>query len=168
MNKKLRVWHIYNHRASYTKAKDFNPLQGNGGLLAANRWNNIGHRVLYTAQSASLAALEILVHVNPNLFGERTVLELEITLKKFSVEEVSLESFYQMRRDASPNDDRNLSQEFGTRWLMEKRSLLLCVPSAVVPWEQNYVLNPSHKDALKIRIVRQDVFRLDPRIGQGG
>jgi RES domain-containing protein len=158
----LRVWHLYDHKADYAKALGFNPLEGNGGLFVANRWNLRGHPILYTASSASLASLEILVHVNPSVFGERTILELE--LGTLEVEEVSLETFFTLQRDADVDDDRNLSQRFGTIWLQQQRTPILRVPSAVIPWEHNYLLNPRHPQAAKVRVCRKDLFRLDPRL----
>jgi RES domain-containing protein len=159
----LRVWHLYDHKAEYAKVPGFDPLEGNGGLFVANRWNLRGHPILYTASSASLASLEILVHVNPSVFGERTILELKLPVT-IEVEEVSLETFFTLQRDADVDDDRSLSQRFGTAWLQEQRSPILRVPSAVIPWEHNYLLNPRHPQAAKVRVCRRDLFRLDPRL----
>jgi RES domain-containing protein len=103
------------------------------------------------------------VHVNPSVFGERTILELELPAT-LEVEEVSLETFFTLQRDADVDDDRNLSQRFGTTWLQEQRSPILRVPSAVIPWEHNYLLNPRHPQAAKVRVCRRDLFRLDPRL----
>ncbi|MGH7368173.1 MAG: RES family NAD+ phosphorylase [Candidatus Rokuibacteriota bacterium] len=38
------------------------------------------------------------------------------------------------------------SMKFGTRWVQEKRSLILYVPSAIVPEETNGLLNPNHPE----------------------
>ena len=159
----LRVWHLYDHKAEYAKVTGFNALEGNGGLFVANRWNLRGHPILYTASSASLASLEILVHVNPSVFGERKILELELPVN-LEIEQVSLETFFTLQRDADPEDDRNLSQRFGQTWLQEQRSPILRVPSAVIPWEHNYLLNPRHPQAARVRVCRKDLFRLDPRL----
>ena len=43
-------------------------------------------------------------------------------------------------------------RELGDRWLNEQESAALKVPSAVIPVEFNYVLNPRHKDFGKIEI----------------
>jgi len=40
-------------------------FSGNGGLKAQARWNHSGNRIVYTAQSLSLAALEVWLHVDP-------------------------------------------------------------------------------------------------------
>lgn len=38
-------------------------FSGDGGLRASARWYTAGHPIVYTAQSLSLAALEILTHL---------------------------------------------------------------------------------------------------------
>jgi RES domain-containing protein len=41
-------------------------------------------------------------------------------------------------------DMRMVSVQFGTKWIREQRSLVLRVPSVVVPYEFNLLLNPLH------------------------
>lgn len=55
-------------------------------------------------------------------------------------------------------------QAIGNRWLQEKTSLLLQVPSAVIEGEYNYLLNPRHQDFTQLQFgtIRQFVF--DPRL----
>jgi RES domain-containing protein len=54
--------------------------------------------------------------------------------------------------------------DYGTRWAREGRSLVLHVPSAVVPEEGNAVLNPHHPEFAGVRMsVRRD-FHYDPRM----
>jgi len=40
------------------------------------------------------------------------------------------------------------------------------VPSAIVPQEWNYLLNPSHPDFKNIVIGKQQLFRPDARLGK--
>jgi RES domain-containing protein len=44
----------------------------------------------------------------------------------------------------------------------------LSVPSAVVPPERNYLLNPAHRDFTKIRIGKPEPFHFDPRLWRSG
>lgn len=57
-----------------------------------------------------------------------------------------------------------LLADIGTDWAREGRTPLLAVPSAVVPQETNYLLNPRHPDVKAIRIGRAEPFRFDPRM----
>lgn len=54
--------------------------------------------------------------------------------------------------------------DIGARWVQDGRTAVLAVPSAVVPHELNYLLNPSHAGFRKIRIGRPERFSFDPRM----
>ena len=54
--------------------------------------------------------------------------------------------------------------ELGTRWARDLKSPVLAVPSAVIPQELNYVLNPVHPDFKRIRVGDPEAFRFDPRL----
>ena len=158
----MRVWHIYNHQAAYAKKPDFNPLSGAGGLHGSARWHRAGQPVIYTAASPSLATLEIIVHTGAELFGERRLLEL--SLPAHSLEQVSEQAFIQLLRNAPPDDLEAQTRVYGTAWLRERRSLVLEVPSFVMPIERNYLLNPQHPAFAKVEIIREELVTLDSRL----
>jgi RES domain-containing protein len=54
--------------------------------------------------------------------------------------------------------------EFGEDWVRRRRTAVMIVPSALIPQESNYVLNPRHEDFRKIRIGRPEPFRFDARM----
>lgn len=117
----MRVWRIYSHLTPYARRPDFDPLSGAGGVKHAARWHHPGHKVVYTAANASLATLEIVVHVQPDLFGERRLLELEVP--EDSLERVSEQAFIQLLRGRlrpSPRRPRGRSEangfSSGARW----------------------------------------------------
>lgn len=58
----------------------------------------------------------------------------------------------------------HLSQQLGDAWLNGMKSAVLSVPSAIVPQEQNLLLNPQHPDFQKIKLLRTEDFVFDPRI----
>lgn len=158
----MLAWRIYPHQAPYAQVSDFNPLDGAGGRVAASRWNDAGHPVIYAAINPSLAALETLAHLrSPEQFGERTIIMLELTGE---VEEVSLEQVLRLREDSPPDDPELLTRQFGSEWLKEKRSLTLLVPSFVMPLDRHVLVNPLHKDAGTLRVVRKERVRLDARL----
>ena len=159
----MRVWRIYNHQAPYVQKPDFDPLSGLGGLAHAARWNKPGHPIVYTAANASLATLEMVVHVRPNLFGERTLLELELP-KDTKLEKVSEQAFIQLLRNAPTGDLEAKTREYGNTWLRERRSLDLEVPSFVMLVERNYLLNPLHPEFGNVKVVRRELATLDPRL----
>src|SRR5262245_54338136 len=55
----MRVWRICRQPYAATT------LDGIGGMYTSGRWHGKGHPIVYTASSAALAALEVLVHVDP-------------------------------------------------------------------------------------------------------
>ena len=57
-----------------------------------------------------------------------------------------------------------LLADIGNAWIEARQTAVLAVPSAVIPQETNYLLNPAHTDFLKIRIHAAEPFAFDPRM----
>ena len=55
----------------------------------------------------------------------------------------------------------------GSRWAQEGKTPILSVPSAVVPQERNYLLNPAHAEFQKITVGKPEPFSLDLRMWKG-
>ena len=55
-------------------------------------------------------------------------------------------------------------REIGAEWARSRRSAVLAVPSAVIPAETNFLLNPLHPEFRRIRLGKPVPFRLDPRL----
>jgi RES domain-containing protein len=56
------------------------------------------------------------------------------------------------------------SQDIGSNWAVAGVSAFLSVPSAVIPAERNYLLNPLHSDFAKIVFSPPEPFVFDPRL----
>ncbi|WP_237217782.1 RES family NAD+ phosphorylase [Falsiroseomonas oryziterrae] len=129
---------------------------GAGAAAHGGRWNPIGTPVIYAAGSLALAMLERLVQRRG--FGATLVVEAEVP-DGLPVEDLLA---------APPAAWRSLGSTAavaaGARWLAEGRTALLRVPSAVVPREANYVVNPTHPDAARIRVGRPQPLDWDPRL----
>jgi RES domain-containing protein len=138
-------------------------LDGGYGLHFDGRWNTVGHAVTYCATSPALCVLEKLVHVeDPALLPELVMVTYELP-DSTAMEEISLAEL--------PADWRRheaWSQERGDRWHESRSSLLLRVPSAIVPLagspDRNVLVNHGHPDAAALRIVGEEPFSLDPRL----
>jgi RES domain-containing protein len=109
--------------------------------------------------------LEVLVHIDSTQFGERSAIELDAPRK--SIEVLTLEHFFQLVRDAPSTDTQRLTRDYGTQWLHENRSLLLSVPSLIMPFERNCLINPNHPEVKRIRVLRTERVRLDARLVRG-
>ncbi len=136
-------------------------FNGKGASDYGGRWNFPGTRLVYTAEHLSLAALEMLVHLRQvdhvgfvcfrAKFGEEII------------ERVSRQSLGKdwRREPASP-----LTKDIGTTWAEDLRTAVLEVPSAVIPRERNYLINPLHRDFAKIAIDDSEVFLFDNRLNR--
>jgi RES domain-containing protein len=150
----MRVWRI-------GRFTDTDKLSGLGGLYVSGRWHHGGHRVLYTSSTPSLAALEVLVHVDPALAPSGLgLLEIDVP-DDIVVEACDAAKLTPQWQDFPPPTEL---QDFGSKWLEEHRTALLSVPSAILSIEKNYLINPEHKDASRIRIVAERPFAYDPRL----
>jgi RES domain-containing protein len=58
----------------------------------------------------------------------------------------------------------SVSQSIGDAWVQSATHPVLSVPSAIVPEERNYLLNPVHSDFSRIVIERPAAYRIDQRL----
>lgn len=137
-----------------------NAFTGEGAREFGGRWNHPGTAVVYTAQSQSLAALEMLVHLDSSELLEKYVLigvEFEQSLVQ-PVEPSALPRHW--RSDPPPPEVRSI----GDDWIRAGSSVVLQVPSALVPGESNFLLNPEHRDFAGLRFGKPLAFRFDHRL----
>lgn len=136
------------------------------GLLAsgkANRWNLDDQKVIYAGSSRALAALEWLTKsAAVNIQLPYKVLVIALPKEQHFTTVVDVQKL--------PADWRNLSsypelQKIGSDWYISGQSLILKVPSAVIPAEFNYVISLSHRDfAAHVSIVSVEDFPWDKRL----
>ena len=114
-------------------------LQASG---AANRWNRNRQFVLYTSENLSLCALELLAHTG----GVRPAGSFKVMCIKISHAAIEKIPLAQLPESWNTLSAYHLSQEIGSAWYEASRSLILSVPSAIIPSENNMILNTSHPD----------------------
>jgi RES domain-containing protein len=148
----LRVWRLVKERHADTA------FDGEGARLYGGRWNSNGHRVVYTSSSLSLAALETLVHLDTSL-----------PLPRFVAFCVYLPADYIALAglppgiSSAPLPSLMETRRLGDAWITEGRHPVLSVPSAIIPQETNFLLNPAHPFFPKLVIAPPIPFVLDPR-----
>ncbi len=137
-------------------------FDGEGARKAGGRWNPRGVAVVYASETLSLAALELLVHADPALLPEDLVaIEADVP-ETVSVRRIEPEKLPRgWRRHPSPHALAGI----GGDWAKSLETAVLSVPSALVPREANFLLNPAHADFKKIRVRKPEPFELDPRLG---
>lgn len=134
---------------------------GEGSRLFGGRWNSRGTRVLYTASSLSLAALEMLVHLE----RQTMLFSYSFAVVKFDDEFVLPVSDFSALPDnwSSSPAPRDL-QKIGDRWAASGMSVVLKVPSAVIPLESNYLINVDHPKFPKLFLGEPQDFTFDQRL----
>lgn len=133
---------------------------GEGARLFGGRWNSPGIALVYTAQSQSLAALEMLVHLDSSELLTSYVL-FEVGIDKSLIKQVERSELPRnWRADPPPATVRAI----GDAWAAGGASAVLRVPSSLLPGENNFLLNPQHEDFPKLQIGKPLPFRFDPRL----
>lgn len=135
-------------------------LSGIGARLYGGRWNTEGKAMLYTASSRSLAMLEVLVHLSPLIVPDDFCL-VEIEVSEDSITTLDPTLLPANWRDiAAPVQLRKLGDEF----LKKCEYLIIKVPSAIVPAEYNYLINPSHPAISSVKLMNREPFSFDNRL----
>jgi len=149
----LTVWRLVTRRYAETA------FSGEGARLYGGRWNRKGTPLVYTAGSQSLAMLEMLVQDEPlraNYMMIPATLPDSLDIERIDVAQL-------------PADWRDLAareqlQALGSEWAKHQSSAVLAVPSAVIPVETNYLLNPLHPAYPEIEIGMPQPFITDLRL----
>ena len=136
-------------------------LDGEGARLYGARWSSQGVAVLYTASNLSLAALEYLVHIDPEDAPD-DLIALGVQVPDDAMALVCPPADLPADWRATPPPPE--CQDIGDRWVREGEHLLLGVPSVVVPEETNVLINPAHPDAPRVRVAVSRPFSFDPRL----
>ena len=133
---------------------------GEGPWRYGGRWNSLGVHVVYVSEHQSTAAFEV--------FANRVPFILEEKYKAFCLEWLDslTESFPIQKLPANwrVTPPPAETMEIGDRWVQERRSAVLALPSAISPDDTNFLLNPTHPDFKRIRIHPPINFDFDPRL----
>jgi RES domain-containing protein len=113
---------------------------------------------VYFNDSPSLAVLEKLVHLDPDFMNDDYLLgAFEIDVSAVVVEKLT--GF-----PANWRHDAASTAACGARWLAGNTGSLLSVPSAIVPEQRNFLMNPVHPDAMHLRTKQKRRFQFDLRL----
>lgn len=137
-------------------------FDGEGARLYGGRWNSAGVPMVYASEHQSLAALEVRVHI------DRT--RMRRLYKCFAVQfdEQLMEVFPvgALPKDWLQEPPPPSLQQIGDNWVKSGTSVILAVPSIVIPGEHNYLINPRHSDFRKLKIGKPADFAFDQRLFQ--
>jgi RES domain-containing protein len=142
------LWRISGHK----------DLNGAGGLKAGGRWHEAGQPVVYLSESPAAALLEICVHTAANDIPP------DFILLKVEGPDVRVPGLAANELPKGWQNRPELTRGIGMKWLRAKESVLLKVPSAIIPETSNFLFNPAHADAKKFRVAKTFTYPFDARI----
>lgn len=150
----MRVWRLCR--------KKHVAFDGEGARLAGGRWNRRGTAVVYTSATLSLALLEYFVNLGSAANAPNDLVSVAAEIPDgVAIASIDLAALPRgWRRHPAPE----ALAELGTRWVEQRATAVLSVPSAVVPRERNYLISPAHPDFRRITIGRPEPFPLDARL----
>lgn len=134
-------------------------FSGVGAKLFGGRWSPAGVPVAYTSESRALAVVEILANVEDPatlLAAAWVLVPAELAPEQIERPARVPESWRQFPHPIE-------TQLFGAEWVRAGRRVALRVPSAVVPGEFNYLINPVHPDFQYMRFGPAEPFSFDAR-----
>ncbi len=149
------VWRLSGRRHAATA------FSGEGSRIEGGRYTSEGIAAVYCSEHRSLALLEVAVHLDETMRAKKWVLvsaEIPRTVKVTTVEAPALPANWRH----TPADPA--LQSIGDDWVQEGTTAVLRVPSAVVPEEWNYILNPAHAAFAKIRRGTPVDYAVDERL----
>ncbi|MBA3608457.1 MAG: RES domain-containing protein [Chthoniobacterales bacterium] len=135
-------------------------FSGEGARRFGGRWNSPGVAVVYLSQHQSLAALEIFVHLQP-LLPRAKYLAYFVEWEEAQMETLSPKKLPSDWRISPPGP---ATMQLGDQWVREERSVLLAVPSVILPSEINFLLNPAHPKFRQLRRHKPVEFAFDDRL----
>ncbi|MCK5825051.1 MAG: RES family NAD+ phosphorylase [Ichthyobacteriaceae bacterium] len=152
----MRVFRIY--REKYLNSA----LEGSGAALSNGyRWNSRNTYLVYTAESRSLATLEVSVHLDfsEDLPTDRYYVEIDIP-DNIQLLELKTKDLPENWDSKPPSLE---TQYIGDDFVKGKEAAVLKVPSSIIPPEYNYLINPNHPDTEKIKVVSKTKLKFDNR-----
>jgi RES domain-containing protein len=145
------VWRTSEHAA----------LDGEGGLHASGRWHTVGHRITYCTESAAAALLELLAHLK----AKANLVPKDIQYQELDIPDVvKIETIKEESLPMNWRSRESVTRSVGDDWIRLQRTAILQVPSVLSPRIRNFLVNPVHEDANRVRIIETIRFPLDPRL----
>jgi RES domain-containing protein len=145
-----KLWRISNYA----------DLAGYGGVRFAGRWHSKGRPIVYCAEHPAAALAEFLVHLDREDFPD--------TFRLLTIEIDEPHAVERLDMDGLPQgwfNDLPATRGIGDDWLARRSTLLLEVPSVLVPDAWNVLLNPASPEMAQARVIGDVRVPLDPRLG---
>lgn len=125
-------------------------------MFSEARWNFKGTPIVYCADHPATALLEILVH-----------LDAEDSPSTFQLLEIDIPDAVALATPELPENWTNdvaMTQQIGSRFVAAMSYPVMKVPCAIVPFTDNYLLNPALVERAGIHIVGVTQHPIDTRL----
>jgi RES domain-containing protein len=149
-----RAWRIVKKRFAD------HAFDGEGSRLYGSRWTSPGRAVSFAAESLSLVVLEVLVHLQSSAVLADYVV-FSVTFPDALTDNLDRSILPSTWRDSPAPPEL---QAIGDAWVEGGSSLVLRVPSVIVPHEENFLINPAHSQFNELVICGPDPLTVDPRV----
>lgn len=147
----MKLWRISNYA----------DLSGMGGVRFPARWHSKGRPILYTAEHPAGALTEFLAHMD--------IEDLPVDFQLLTIEapdDIQLPAIDLNKLPEGWTANLAATRAVGDAWLRDGTSLLLRVPSVLVPQALNVLINPMHADAPSLKIISAEKVPLDTRFAR--
>jgi RES domain-containing protein len=135
-------------------------FSGEGARRFGGRWNSRGVPMIYASTSLALAAIELFVHLEPNL-APRDLVSIAAELPEG-------EPGVRWESAALPpewwGDEPGPMRALGDAWIRDKQELAAFVPSVPIRLEWNVMVNPLHPRIGEVRVLTVEPFAFDARM----
>jgi RES domain-containing protein len=145
---------------TFWRISNFADLSGKGAEFASARWHTKGNRVVYLAESPAGAMLESLAHWLDNKGQLPQTYDL---LEIAAPDELAVTELMPLA-EVNWKDRMEFTRQLGDAWLLSSTTVFGRVPSVIVPYTWNVLLNPRHLDARSVRIESVTRERFDERL----
>ena len=152
--KLITAWRIVKTKHAATA------FSGEGATRASGRWHSRGTPVVYAAESRALAVLELMVHLE----ADELLKHYRLISATFDESLVKVLQVADLPADWKRGRPPVATKHIGDDWIASNKSVVLKVPSVLVPAENNYLLNPNHPEFAGVRISVEREFRYDLRM----
>jgi len=140
-------------------------LSGKGAELYGGRWNNKGTALLYTSESRALAFAEISIHLPLGIVPKDYFLVSILIPDTATILELTEKD---LPADWRSNPHSDSTQSLGDSFVTARSHLALKVPSAIVPGDYNFLVNPFHPLSTELQITEAVPFEFDSRFASRG
>jgi RES domain-containing protein len=142
----------------FTKEVYSHNISGKGAKQWGGRWNSPGLAVVYTSCSISLSLLELFVY-------QSSYEEILVnSLMKINVPDIFVQAISANSLKRNWQHDIDYCRFIGNEFLQNNKSLMLKVPSAIIPEEYNILINPRHTAFKECSLISSGIFEFDSRL----